>query len=57
VPCEVRPTQDAATVVLDEPLRGVAPGQTVVWFDGEVAVGSATLDRTQARVPAGGPWS
>ena len=38
---------DASLVVeLAEPLRGVAPGQAVVLYDGEAVLGSATIDET-----------
>ncbi len=33
-------------VVLDEPIRGVAPGQAVVLYDGTRVVGAATIVRT-----------
>ena len=33
-------------VELAEPLRGVAPGQAVVVYDGEAVLGSATIDET-----------
>ena len=39
------------TVFLDELVRGVAPGQSVVLYDGTRVVGSATITST-ARVPA-----
>ncbi|PID96959.1 MAG: tRNA 2-thiouridine(34) synthase MnmA [Actinomycetales bacterium] len=34
------------TVRLDEPVRGVAPGQSVVLYDGTRVVGSGTISRT-----------
>jgi tRNA-specific 2-thiouridylase len=39
---------DGARVVVDLewPLRGVAPGQAVVLYDGETVIGSATIART-----------
>jgi len=40
-------TEDGGVVVvLDEPLRGVAPGQAVVLYQGETVLGSATIDST-----------
>jgi tRNA-specific 2-thiouridylase len=33
-------------VELAEPLRGVAPGQAVVLYDGDAVLGSATIDAT-----------
>ncbi|MFR9674498.1 tRNA 2-thiouridine(34) synthase MnmA [Streptomyces sp. TR06-5] len=42
-------------VRFDEPVRGVAPGQTVVLYDGTRVVGSATIDVTErAGTPAAG---
>jgi tRNA-uridine 2-sulfurtransferase len=42
-------TDDGVDVVvaLDEPLHGVAPGQAVVLYDGDVVVGSATISSTR----------
>ncbi|HWR85622.1 MAG TPA: tRNA methyl transferase PRC-barrel domain-containing protein, partial [Rhodoglobus sp.] len=37
---------------LDEPLTGVAPGQTAVIYDGTRVVGQCTIDRTVSAVPA-----
>ena len=37
---------DALVVELAEPLRGVAPGQAVVVYDGDAVLGSATIDET-----------
>ena len=34
---------DTLTVSLDEPASGVAPGQTVVVYDGDRVVGSAVI--------------
>ena len=39
----------ALEVVLDQPLRGVAPGQSVVLYDGTRVVGSATIRATHPR--------
>jgi tRNA-specific 2-thiouridylase len=39
---------ETLVVELTEPLRGVAPGQAVVLYDGEVVLGSATIDATSA---------
>jgi tRNA-specific 2-thiouridylase len=38
-------------VELVEPLRGVAPGQAVVLYDGDAVLGSATIDATTAMSP------
>ncbi|SFO33019.1 tRNA-specific 2-thiouridylase [Pseudonocardia ammonioxydans] len=49
-PAEVTPSDDGVTVVLSEPLRGVAPGQAVAFYrpceDGDVVLGSATVAAT-----------
>jgi len=37
---------DAVRLVLDERLRGVAPGQSVVLYEGTRVVGSATISGT-----------
>ncbi len=39
----VEPSGDGVRVVLDEPLRGVAPGQAVALYRGDVVLGSATI--------------
>lgn len=36
---------DELVVTFDEPVQGIAPGQSVVTFDGTRVVGSATIDR------------
>ncbi len=40
------PGAERLVVELAEPLRGVAPGQAVVVYDGETVIGSATIDTT-----------
>jgi len=44
LPCTATVEDDALVVRLHEPARGVAPGQTVVLYDGDRVVGSATID-------------
>jgi tRNA-specific 2-thiouridylase len=39
-------------VRLDVPIRGVAPGQAVVLYDGDRVIGSATISSTDAAVRA-----
>jgi tRNA-specific 2-thiouridylase len=46
VPATAWTEDGAVVVVLDEPLRGVAPGQAVVLYEGEAVLGSATIDAT-----------
>jgi tRNA-uridine 2-sulfurtransferase len=44
--CTVGLDGERLTVRLHEPERGVAPGQTIVLYDGDRVVGSATIERT-----------
>ena len=37
----------SAASTLDEPVRGVAPGQAVVCYDGDVVVGGGTVEETR----------
>ncbi len=58
-PATARSVGDGVEVRLDERIRGVAPGQSVVLYDGTRVVGSATitasrLERVQVRVRADG---
>ena len=46
VPCVVESAGEALSVRLAVPVRGVAPGQAVVLYDGDRVVGSATVDAT-----------
>ncbi|MFL6240987.1 MAG: tRNA 2-thiouridine(34) synthase MnmA [Actinomycetes bacterium] len=46
VPATAYLTSNELTVVLDVPVRGVAPGQAVVLYDGARVLGSATIDQT-----------
>jgi tRNA-specific 2-thiouridylase len=48
VPARVRPTGDGFVAELAEPIRGVAPGQSAVLYDGSRVVGSGTLVRALA---------
>jgi tRNA-specific 2-thiouridylase len=43
VPATVETAGDAPRVRLHSPQRGVAPGQTLVLYDGTRVVGSATI--------------
>jgi tRNA-specific 2-thiouridylase len=46
VPCRATLTDGELSVALESPLRGVAPGQAVVLYDGDRVVGSATIRAT-----------
>jgi len=39
-------------IVVDEPIMGVAPGQTAVIYVGTRVLGQCTIDRTLSAVPA-----
>jgi tRNA-specific 2-thiouridylase len=47
------PMGDELRVTFAEPVRGVAPGQAIVLYDGTRVVGSATIAATQRRARAG----
>lgn len=53
VPAHATVTPDAVTVVPEEPLGGVAPGQTAVLYLGTRVLGQFTIDRTVSAVPVG----
>jgi tRNA-specific 2-thiouridylase len=44
LPAHVDVEGDGVTVTFDEPLRGVAPGQAVVLYDGDRVLGAATVE-------------
>jgi tRNA-specific 2-thiouridylase len=46
VPATIEPTADGgARVLFDQPVRAVAPGQSCVFYDGDVVVGGGVLTR------------
>ena len=47
VPVTAEPVGDELRVRFTEPVRGIAPGQAVVLYDGTRVVGSATIARTE----------
>ncbi len=42
----------AVRVVFDEPQRAITPGQAVVFYDGDVVIGGAWIERVESKVPA-----
>jgi tRNA-specific 2-thiouridylase len=54
VPCRVSVTEDKMTIKLDEPILGVAPGQTAVVYLGTRVLAQTTIDAT---VSADGAFS
>jgi tRNA-specific 2-thiouridylase len=52
VPATVEAAGEAPRVRLHAPQRGVAPGQTVVLYDGTRVVGSATISAATSAVAA-----
>ncbi|WP_119698462.1 tRNA 2-thiouridine(34) synthase MnmA [Microbacterium halotolerans] len=52
VPAVARVADGEMIVDVEEPLTGVAPGQTAVLYDGTRVIGQCTIDRTVSAVPA-----
>lgn len=47
LPCSYTASTEGISVLLDQPLHGLAAGQAVVVYDGERVVGSATVSETR----------
>jgi len=47
VPARVIPERDGAHVLFDRPVRAVAPGQSCVFYDGDVVIGGGVLKKKQ----------
>jgi tRNA-specific 2-thiouridylase len=48
IPATVTPLEDgAARVDFDEPVRAVTPGQSCVFYDGDVVVGGGAIRRAE----------
>lgn len=50
VPATIQITESGTIVDFDEPVRGVAPGQYAVAYDGDRALGNATIAATSSRM-------
>ncbi|MDQ7992720.1 MAG: tRNA 2-thiouridine(34) synthase MnmA [Propionicimonas sp.] len=48
MPATIAASADGVQVDLDQPAHGIAPGQAVVYYDGDRVVGSATIARAAA---------
>ena len=45
-PCTVEMTgEDEIRCIFDEPVRAITPGQAIVFYNGDIVVGGATIDR------------
>jgi tRNA-specific 2-thiouridylase len=51
VPCQAAVVDGELVIKLNEPLMGVAPGQTAVLYVGTRVLGQTTIDRTVSAVP------
>jgi tRNA-specific 2-thiouridylase len=40
-------TTDSVEVMFDEPQRAITPGQSVVWYRGELVVGGGVIARAR----------
>jgi len=52
VPATARLSDGELTIIPDEPVLGVAPGQSAVLYRGTRVLGQVTIDRTRSAVPA-----
>lgn len=53
-PVTVQPASDGGyDVIFDRPQKGIAPGQAVVFYEGDVCLGGGTIERAYQRETAG----
>src|SRR5205823_1534241 len=45
VPATLEPLEGGVRIIFDEPQRAITPGQSAVFYDGDVVVGGGTLER------------
>jgi tRNA-specific 2-thiouridylase len=46
--CTLEKTENGYRAVFDEPQRAVTPGQSVVFYDGEVCLGGGVIETAEA---------
>ena len=51
-PATVWPIDNGLRIEFDEPQRAITPGQAVVFYDGDVVVGGAWIERVESTVAA-----
>lgn len=49
VPATIEPAGELVRIVFDEPQRAVTPGQTVVFYDGDLVVGGGTIEEARGQ--------
>jgi Predicted tRNA(5-methylaminomethyl-2-thiouridylate) methyltransferase, contains the PP-loop ATPase domain len=50
--CLLEATEEGYRVTFDEPQRAVTPGQSVVFYQGDVCLGGGVIERTFRDLPA-----